>query len=114
MYVSMRQYTVGAGSIDSLMHRVDEEFAELDARVNQRKRRLNVAGVQERTCSAHDLHVVLRNTRPVGDEPIDPALVKLKQVRQRGAIFIVTVSHPSVCASNSSVGSPGRRSEKKT
>ena len=85
MYASMRQYSVGAGSIDSLMHRVDEEFAELDARVNQRKRRLNVAGVQERTCSAHDLHVVLRNTRPVGDEPIDPALVKLKQVRQRGA-----------------------------
>ena len=27
MYASMRQYTVGAGSIDSLMHRVDEEFA---------------------------------------------------------------------------------------
>jgi hypothetical protein len=27
MYVSVRHYTMGAGSIDSLMHRVDEEFA---------------------------------------------------------------------------------------
>ena len=27
MYVSMRHYKMGAGSIDSLMHRVDEEFA---------------------------------------------------------------------------------------
>lgn len=27
MYVSVRHYRMGAGSIDSLMHRVDEEFA---------------------------------------------------------------------------------------
>jgi len=27
MYASVRQYTLGAGSIDSLMHRVDQEFA---------------------------------------------------------------------------------------
>lgn len=27
MYASVRRYRVGAGSIDSLMHRVDEEFA---------------------------------------------------------------------------------------
>jgi hypothetical protein len=27
MYASMRHYKMGAGSIDSLMHRVDEEFA---------------------------------------------------------------------------------------
>jgi hypothetical protein len=27
MYVSVRHYTMGAGSIDSLMHRVDQEFA---------------------------------------------------------------------------------------
>jgi hypothetical protein len=27
MYASVRHYRVGAGSIDSLMHRVDEEFA---------------------------------------------------------------------------------------
>jgi hypothetical protein len=27
MYASVRHYTMGAGSIDSLMHRVDEEFA---------------------------------------------------------------------------------------
>ena len=27
MFASVRRYTVGAGSIDSLMHRVDEEFA---------------------------------------------------------------------------------------
>jgi uncharacterized protein YbjT (DUF2867 family) len=27
MYASVRHYTIGAGSIDSLMHRVDEEFA---------------------------------------------------------------------------------------
>ena len=27
MYVSVRRYTMGAGSIDSLMHRVDQEFA---------------------------------------------------------------------------------------
>ena len=27
MYASVRHYTRGAGSIDSLMHRVDEEFA---------------------------------------------------------------------------------------
>jgi hypothetical protein len=27
MYASVRHYTLGAGSIDSLMHRVDEEFA---------------------------------------------------------------------------------------
>ena len=27
MYASVRHYRLGAGSIDSLMHRVDEEFA---------------------------------------------------------------------------------------
>ncbi len=27
MYVSVRHYTMGRGSMDSLMHRVDEEFA---------------------------------------------------------------------------------------
>jgi hypothetical protein len=27
MYLSVRHYTMGAGSIDSLMHRVDQEFA---------------------------------------------------------------------------------------
>jgi hypothetical protein len=27
MYASVRHYSMGAGSIDSLMHRVDEEFA---------------------------------------------------------------------------------------
>jgi len=27
MYASVRNYTVGAGSLDSLMHRVDDEFA---------------------------------------------------------------------------------------
>jgi hypothetical protein len=27
MYASVRRYTMGAGSIDSLMHRVDQEFA---------------------------------------------------------------------------------------
>ena len=27
MYASLRHYKMGAGSIDSLMHRVDEEFA---------------------------------------------------------------------------------------
>jgi hypothetical protein len=27
MYASVRRYTVGAGSLDSLMHRVDDEFA---------------------------------------------------------------------------------------
>lgn len=27
MYGSVRRYTMGAGSIDSLMHRVDQEFA---------------------------------------------------------------------------------------
>jgi hypothetical protein len=27
MYASLRHYEMGAGSIDSLMHRVDEEFA---------------------------------------------------------------------------------------
>ena len=26
MYASVRHYTLGAGSIDSLMHRVDDEF----------------------------------------------------------------------------------------
>jgi len=27
MFASVRRYTMGAGSIDSMMHRVDEEFA---------------------------------------------------------------------------------------
>ena len=27
MYASVRRYTMGAGSIDTLMHHVDEEFA---------------------------------------------------------------------------------------
>jgi hypothetical protein len=27
MYASVRRYTMGAGSIDSMMHRVEEEFA---------------------------------------------------------------------------------------
>jgi len=27
MYASVRHYTMGAGSLDALMHRVDEEFA---------------------------------------------------------------------------------------
>ncbi|HMD57555.1 MAG TPA: hypothetical protein VKG82_08805 [Solirubrobacteraceae bacterium] len=27
MYASVRHYTIGAGSVDALMHRVDEEFA---------------------------------------------------------------------------------------
>jgi hypothetical protein len=27
MYASVRRYTMGAGSIDSLMHQVDQEFA---------------------------------------------------------------------------------------
>jgi hypothetical protein len=27
MFVSVRRYTMGAGSIDSLMHRIDQEFA---------------------------------------------------------------------------------------